>query len=520
MVQGLSTAAGGGSKFQELSLMQLIRNVYLESPHQRFGMGLDDSISYGAAYRNANALAWYFQDECGLTPESTVVFSFPNLIITPVIMAAVQLCGARMAMFSHRLEQEEFERATHLVKPDVLIMSSPDACLQAHQVAPNARVFAAGCPSAPVPLIEDLIQASGFDEDRSFPNCSAESPIIVFSSGSTGVPKAIVNKASSFGLNGRALRKAFSIERDDVLYVPVPMNHVFGIVGIYATLVSGASFVTSARYHPEEACTLIDTTGATMHLGVSTMFLRELRAMESGAWSLQSLRTGLVAGAGCPPQVIFEFEERFGCRLMQSYGMSETAATLTVTPLELSAEERAATVGFCIEGAQAKLLPGTDEIACKSASMMMGVLQEDGSLKLDLDEDGWFHTGDVGKLDANGMFSIVGRLKDMIIRGGINIFPAEIEAAYEQNEDISSCCVVGCPDDDLGERTCLCVTMKPGDQTSARDLRLWSKGRIEKCKMPDYVLKMKEFPLLGNGKIDKRALRQQVRACLRGARSE
>ena len=108
----------------------------------------------------------------------------------------------------------------------------------------------------------------------------------------------------------------------------------------------------------------------------------------------------------------------------------------------------------------------------------------------------------------------------MIIRGGINIFPAEIEAAYEQNEDISSCCVVGCPDEDLGERTCLCVIMKPGDQTSARDLRLWSKGRIEKCKMPDYVLKMKEFPLLGNGKIDKRALRQQVRACLRGARSE
>lgn len=506
-------------KFPRLSLMQGIRNVFLKRPDQDFMVGADSRMSYGSAYRKVNALAWYFKTECGLTPASLVVVSTPNLIMAPIILAAVQLCGARSAVFSYKLERVEFERSARLVKPDVIIMSEPEGCTMAQEVVPDAKVFAVGCPYAPVPLVEDLIAQAGFDEVREFPDCSEDSQIIVFSSGSTGKPKAIVNRASSFALNGHALCEAFSITQDDVLFIPVPINHVFGIVGLYAVLTAGATFVTSTRFNENLACRLIDDMHATIEFGVSTMFVRELRAVDNGMGSLASLRAGLVAGAGCPAQLIIDFQERFGCSLMQSYGMSETAATLTVTPLDLPAEVRARTVGTCIEGAAVKLLPGTDEIACRSASMMLGILQEDGSLKLELDEEGWFHTGDVGALDSDGMLSIVGRIKDMVIRGGVNIFPAEIETVYEENDQIESCCVVGCPDDDLGERTCLCVILKPGVEATSRDLRAWSKGRIEKCKIPDYVIKMEAFPLLGNGKIDKRKLTERAVSTIREVRS-
>ncbi len=507
------------ARYPRLSIMRCVYEVFCDCPSRIFAMGDERSITYAQAYRDINALAWYLASNLGLKRGDTVAFSTPNLPVLPVIMGAVQLCGARMAMLSSNLERAEFERLAALVKPNIAIMSDPQACRMARELLPDATVLAAGCPFALVPMIDDIIVRSTFNEAREFPDADAESPVIVFSSGSTGKPKAIVNRMSSFMLNGLALKDAFSISASDVLYIPVPLNHVFGLVGLAATLVSGAQLVTNARYKPQVACALIAQTHATIHLGVPTMFVRELREVENGARDLSCLRAALVAGAGCPPQVLEEFERRFGCKMMQSYGMSETAATLTVTPLELDAAYRARTSGCCIGGAQIKLLPGSNEVACKSASMMEGILLEDGSLKLELDEDGWFHTGDVGQLDENGMLSIVGRIKEMIIRGGINIFPAEIEAVYQQNEQISACCVVPCPDDDLGERTCLCVVMEPGAQASNVELRMWAKGRIEKCKLPDYVLKMDSFPYLGNSKIDKKKLAAKAVEMIGNARS-
>ena len=520
MERSADIACWGNGSFPELTWMHEVKKVYRVAPERRFMASLDDSISYARAYHDINALAWYFSESCGLTSSSTVVLSTPNLLLAPIVMAAVQLCGARLVMLSCGLKRPEFEHAANLVKPDVIVVSLPDACEMAREIVPDAVTLALGCPNAPVPLVEDVIKQAGFDESRAFPYCTPDNQIVVFSSGSTGRPKAIVNKASSFVLNGRALRKSLSLTGDDVIFVPVPLNHVFGVVGVSATLVAGATLVTGIRYRTAEACLIIDSLQATVHLGVPTMFVRELHELDARNWDFSSLRAGLVAGAGCPSYVIPEFERRTGCKIMQSYGMSETSATLTVTPLELSAEARARTVGHCIEGSQAKVLPETGELVCKSASMMLGVLQDDGTLRLDLDEDGWFHSGDVARIDEDGMISIVGRIKDMIIRGGINIFPMEIESVYEDNDAVASCCVVSCPDDDLGERTCLCVTLAPcAEAVTAHELRMWAKGRIEKCKIPDYVVKMDAFPYLGSNKIDKTQLREQVISRINDLRS-
>lgn len=506
---------GGG-----LSLAQWIFDGYREDPSRLFFASFDERMTYEQAHRAVRVLARYLRVECRLAPGSTVALSVPNIAAAPLLTAACQLAGLGLAMLSYRLEREEFERAVAIVKPSLVIMSTPEGCRMAAAALPNAAVLAAGCPFAPVPLVDDIIDSCVFDEGFAFCDASGDTPLTVFSSGSTGTPKAIVNKASSFALNGLALRRAFRLAAQDVLYVPVPINHVFGIVGLYATLAAKATFVTNLRYSPDAACAIVANMRATVHLGVSTMFIRELRELERGPYDLTSLRAGLVAGAGCPPYVIEQFEERFSCRIMQSYGMSETSATLTVTPLELPVERRVATVGKCIEGASMKVLPDTGEICCKSASMMLGVLREDGSLDPCLDEEGWFHTGDVGVIDASGMLSVEGRLKDMVIRGGINIFPAEIESAYEQNPDVVNCCVVGCPDEELGERTCLCVVLKSHSRATARELRMWAKGRVEKHKLPDYVIKMDSFPLLANSKIDKQELKRRVAALIEDQRAD
>jgi fatty-acyl-CoA synthase len=510
--------ARDGARFPELSLMQWIYEGFMSFGTKRFAVSINESCSYAQAYMQANSLAGYFKDELGLKPGSSIVLSAPNLIQVPLVLAAAQLLDVRVALFSTTPGKSEFERGIKLTDPQLIIMSSIEQCHAAQELAPEAKVATIGCPSAPVSLLEDMISACPFDDAREFPDANADAKIIVFSSGSTGTPKAIVNRASSFALNGLELCKWLELTSDDMIFLPVPLIHVFGVVGLYATLAARASFATSTKYHAAEACAMIANAAATVHMGVSTMFIRELRENADEKWDFSSLRTGLVAGAGCPPSVITTFDERYGCRLMQSYGMSETAATLTVTPLELSAEERAATVGFCIKGADAKTDPATGEILCKSASMMDGVLLEDGSCRLDLD-DGWFHTGDVGSIDERGMMVITGRLKDMIIRGGINIFPSEIEAAYESSPDVQACYAVGYDDEDLGERTCLCVMMTQGSSVSARDLRAYAKGRVDKCKVPDLVLKMDTFPYLSNGKIDRVSLRKQVKGILAHVRA-
>ena len=502
--------------YPKLSVIERLRACSTEQAYRRLAAGENKSVTYFDALRESNALAHYLATTCECGPESTVVLSAPNVLWFPAILAAVQMCGSRIALLAPTLPRDEFERCAGLLNPQVIIMSTPEGCQAAQEAFPKSHVLAVGCPVAPVPLVSEVVARTGYDDSRTFPHIDADSKIVVFSSGSTGRPKAIVNRLSSFALNGIALTRALELSPDDVLFVPVPFIHVFGVVGVFAALMSGASFVSDEKYHARAACQLVSTYRATVHLGVSTMFVRELRENQDGAWDFSSLRAGLVAGAGCPASVITEFEERFGCRIMQSYGMSETAATLTVTPLELSAERRASTVGFCIEGAEAKVDPDTGELSCKSASMMDGILQPDGGVHLELD-DGWFRTGDVAAIDEEGYLTIVGRLKDMIIRGGVNIFPAEVERVYDARDDVDACCLVGYPDPDLGERTCLAVVMKPGAAAYSRDLRLYAKGLVEKQKIPDVILKMDGFPQLGNGKIDKKALRAMVIDAMRQA---
>lgn len=487
---------------------------YLHAPHKRMAVGVNESMTYAEAYRRANVLAWHLRRECGVGVGSMVGISSPNDLHVPVAMAAAQMCGANIVHLPPGLQDFEFERNVSLVPPDVFIVSSERTLAMVERFAPGKPTLMIGCTGGACLSVDEVSSHSLLGSGWEFPAVPAETTIALYSSGSTGAPKAIVNYARSFSLNAVALRKALSLTPDDVIYVPVPFAHVFGIVGIYAAIVVGATLVTSAKYRPETALSLLSSTRATVHLGVATMFLRELRENADDEWDLTSLRAGLVAGAGCPASVLYDFEERYGCRIMQSYGMTETAATLTVTPLDTPVAVRVRTVGMAIEGAEVKLDPATGEVLCKTRSLMAGIVSERGVCKLELDEGGWLRTGDVGAIDEEGMLSVVGRIKDIVIRGGINIFPAEVEALYEGCPGVVESCLVGYPDPELGERTCLCVILEQGSTASSLELRQFAQGRTEKCRIPDIVMRLDDFPRLANGKINKNALKDLVKTAL------
>lgn len=472
----------------------------------------DDRHTYADVYGWSVSFARYLADELGLARGSAIVLSASNNVQVLVVLAAAQLLDVRVALFSTTTGRREFERGMELVRPRLVISSDAAQLDEIHQADPDVHVMLLREGDARIQSVDDVMRRE-MDDEGDFPDVNADAEIVVFTSGSTGAPKAIVNRASSFALNGKALRKWLELTGDDVLYLPVPLIHVFGLVGTHAALAAGASIVTSPKYDAREACSLIESRRVTVHLGVPTNFIRELRENEDGAWDFGSLRAGLVAGADCPPYVIEEFERRYGCRIMQSYGMSETAATLTVTPLEYGVEERVSTVGFCIDGAEAKADAKTGEIMCKTPSMMVGILQPDGTTVLELD-DGWLRTGDVGRIDGQGLISITGRLKNAIVRGGINIFPSEIESVYDKNDDVVECCTFAVADEELGQRICAAIVLRDGSGETSESLRSYAMGRIDKCKIPDYVLVLDKLPYLGNGKVDRVALEETARTAL------
>lgn len=503
-------------------LIEGMRDGCYSEPYKMLVVGSYESVTYGEAYYRTLALAGVLADEWDIGPASTVVLSANNVCWYVVVAAAVQLRGARLVLVSGNAELSDFEGAFEQCNPSLVIVASAEHSVALKGLSGRPSMATLSHSAEGIVRIEDAV-AHAMAEARFAPDAPAGDPaIVLFSSGSTGKPKAIVNRSSSFRRSGLAQARVLGAVRDDVCYIPVPFSHTYGVVSLYTALETGCTVVTNVKYRPDLSLASISSLKATLYFGVPTMYLRELTQNADGAWDVSCLRAGLVAGSSCPEAVFAEYEQRYGCVLAQCYGMTETAATLTTGSLADPTSARAHTVGTPIDGAEVRIDPETGEICCRTPSLMSGIIREDGSLDPCLDEEGWFHSGDVGVLDEAGRLSITGRIKDIIIRGGINVFPAEVENVYQDNEAVSASCLVGYPDPELGERTCLCVVMEPGCDVSSHDLREYARGKVEKCKIPDVVLKMDDLPRLGNGKIDKKTLRAQVPALLkrplRGAR--
>lgn len=354
--------------------------------------------------------------------------------------------------------------------------------------------------------------------------CRPGDPVnIQYTSGTTGNPKGAMLTHHNLVANGLYVGDCIELDERDRLCIPVPFYHCFGcVMGNLGCVTHGAAMVIpSEHFDPLKTLQAVERERCTALYGVPTMFIAQLGHPDFGGFDVSSLRTGIMAGSPCPIEVMRQVIERMGAeRITIAYGQTEASPVITQTLTTDSIERRVATVGKALPGVEARLVdpetgrevgPGVQgELHTRSDMVMLGYYNMPEATTAAIDADGWLHTGDLATVDADGYYKITGRLKDMIIRGGENVYPREIEEFLYTHPKISDVQVIGVPDERFGEEVMAWVTLKPGESADAEEIREFCRGKIAHYKVPRYVKLTGEFPMTVTGKIQKFRMREMA----------
>ena len=343
---------------------------------------------------------------------------------------------------------------------------------------------------------------------------------IMYTSGTTGNPKGVMLTHHNLVANAAYTMQGLRFTEQDRLCIPVPFYHCFGsVLGTLACATTAAAMVIPSEYFdPGKVLAAVEKERCTAIHGVPTMFIAELGHPDFDRFDLGSLRTGIMAGSPCPIEVMRQVIDRMGCREMTvGYGLTEAAPIITLTRSDDTIERRVSTVGTVIPHVEARIVdPETGEEAphgeqgelCSRSFMnMRGYYGMPEATEAAIDGDGWLHTGDLATVDAEGYFKITGRSKDMIIRGGENVYPREIEEFLYTNPKVADVQVIGVPDQRFGEEIMAWVLLRAGEQATEDEIRDFCRGRIAHYKVPRYVRFVSEFPMTVTGKIQKFVMR-------------
>jgi fatty-acyl-CoA synthase len=347
---------------------------------------------------------------------------------------------------------------------------------------------------------------------------------IQFTSGTTGHPKGATLSHHNILNNGFFVGEAIRLAPGDRVCIPVPLYHCFGMVmGNLGALTHGATMVyPSEGFDPAATLAALAEERCTALYGVPTMFIAQLDHPDFTKHDLSSLRTGIMAGSPCPIEVMKRVVDRMHMpQVTIAYGMTETSPVSFQSAVDDPLERRVSTVGrvqpHCevkILGEDGRIVPRgqTGELCTRGYSVMLGYWDDEAKTRESIDEAGWMHTGDLATLDAAGYCNIVGRLKDMVIRGGENLYPREIEEFLYRHPKVQDVQVIGVPDPKYGEELCACVIVRAGEQLSAEELRAFCEGEIARHKIPRHIRFVEAFPMTVTGKIQKFKMREQVKA--------
>ncbi|HTU75361.1 MAG TPA: AMP-binding protein [Trebonia sp.] len=419
--------------------------------------------------------------------------------------------GARLLIAAQRLKTSDYAAMIEQVAPrvdalrQVVLLGTPqwDALLA------DGR---AGDPSA-----LDAIELGPDD------------PInIQYTSGTTGFPKGATLSHHNILNNGFFVGELCHYTEADRICIPVPFYHCFGMVmGNLAATSHGAAMVIPApSFDPVATLRAVEAEGCTSLYGVPTMFIAELAADEFAGFDLATLRTGIMAGSPCPVEVMKQVIDRMGMTEVSiCYGMTETSPVSTQTRSDDSLERRVATVGRVgphlevkvIDPASGKTVPRgvPGELCTRGYSVMLGYWNEPAKTAEALDAARWMHTGDIAVMDDDGYLSITGRIKDMVIRGGENVYPREVEEFLYTHPDILDAQVIGVPDARYGEELMAWIRMRPGaEPLTAPAVREFAAGKLAHYKIPRYVHIVDEFPMTVTGKVRKVEMREKSLAIL------
>jgi fatty-acyl-CoA synthase len=349
---------------------------------------------------------------------------------------------------------------------------------------------------------------------------------IQFTSGTTGSPKGVTLTHHNILNNGYFVGRAMRLTEQDRICIPVPLYHCFGMVmGNLTAVTLGCTMVYPGEgFDPLATLQTIEREKCTALYGVPTMFIAELDHPEFSNFNLKTLRTGIMAGAPCPVEVMKRVNNEMNMgEVTIAYGMTETSPVSFQSATDDPLERRVSTVGRIHPHVEVKVvdLEGRvvprgqrGELCTRGYSVMLGYWDEAEKTADVLDAQGWMRTGDIAIIDGEGYCNIVGRIKDMVIRGGENLYPREIEEFLYRHPKIQDVQIFGVADDRYGEELCAWIRTRPGETLNADDVRAFCHGQIAHNKIPRYVEFVDEFPMTVTGKIQKFLMREAVEAKL------
>ena len=485
----------------------------------------------------------------GLEPGDRVGIWSPNNSEWVVVQYATAKAGLILVNINPAYRVAELEYAINKVGCKALILASSfkssDYVAMVGELAPEISKSTPGNISCGrLPSLNTLIQIGGktndgyFDfgqisdlaSDKDFERLKVlsdelqfDDPInIQFTSGTTGFPKGATLTHFNVLNNGYFTGEGLKFTSSDKLCVPVPLYHCFGMVlSNVAALTHGAALVYPAEaFDPLTVLETVEAERCTALHGVPTMFIAELGHPNFKEFDLSSLRTGIMAGSPCPIEVMRRVVDEMHCKeMIIAYGMTETSPIITLTETDDPIEKQVTTVGRISPHVEVKIVddsgrivaPGnTGELLSRGYNVMQGYWDDPELTAQSIDVAGWMHTGDLATMDEEGFCNIVGRVKDMVIRGGENIYPREIEEYLYRYQKISDVQVFGIPDEKFVEELCAWIILKPKEAATEDDIREFCNGQIAHYKIPRYIRFVDAFPMTITGKVQKFAMRDTM----------
>jgi long-chain acyl-CoA synthetase len=478
----------------------------------RTAVRLDDTIlTYRDLHEQSAQTAGLMVDR-GVRPGDRVAIMLPNVPEFAVIYYAVMRAGAVAVPMNPLLKARE---VVHYVKDSGarLIFAGLECAEEA-----LAGVASAATDYVIVDRRFDEMVANVVPVVSVVDRASTDTAVILYTSGTTGLPKGAELTHGNLTTNAATVAAdLIQVGFQDVIFGGLPLFHSFGqTCGLNTAVRVGACLTLVSRFTPEKALQVMARDGVTIFEGVPTMYVALLGAPDSGEYDLSALRVCVSGGAALPVEVLRGFEAEFGCMILEGYGLSETSPVASFNHPDRV--RKPGSIGTPIRGVRMRVVdengqelpPGTvGEIAIRGDNLMKGYWGREEATAEAI-PDGWFRSGDLGRVDADGFFFIVDRKKELIIRGGYNVYPREIEEVLYEHPAIVEAAVIGVPDDSLGEEVGAAVVLKPSAIATVEEILEFVKAQVAAYKYPRHIWVLPALPKGPTGKVLKREIRPPV----------
>jgi long-chain acyl-CoA synthetase len=501
---------GGDHRYREASGMNLATNLKLAAQVRpdHTAVKLDDTdVSY-SAFADAAARVGTWLKSQGVEPGDRVGMVMPNVPQTAIVYYGILWAGGAVVPMNPLYKSGEVAHVLSDAGAKVIFAWEP--------MSAEASKAAADTGATWVEVHQSGFEAllAGYEPMELTDRDPGDTAVVLYTSGTTGRPKGAELTHSNMSRNAQVCVSMLGLTREDVIFGGLPLFHAFGqSVGLNAAVASGATITLLARFSPVKALEVLQRDQVTVMEGVPTMYTALLQHPERASYDTSALRLCVSGGAALPVEVLRGFEQAFDAILLEGYGLSETSPVASFNHPDR--ERKAGSIGQPVEGVEFRLIDAdwndvphgqVGEIAIHGHNVMKGYLGKPEETAKAV-QGGWFRTGDLARRDDDGYYFIVDRAKDLIIRGGYNVYPREVEEALHEHPAVAMAAVVGVPHESLGEEVAAAVVLRPGAAATEDELRHFVKQRIAAYKYPRVVWITDELPIGATGKILKREIR-------------